>query len=113
MAISLVSTFTVTIEFFKSLMSPSATFGDRMSMPPGWSEERYEEAAKHLPTWDMDFKWTKEQHRIGSQFAAKHCTKQERVQDDSKLCEGKTSTAQAIDQPPINQPAMDKSSTVR
>lgn len=50
----------------------SATFS-WFQRPKGWSKERYDAAAKHLATWDVDFEWTLAQHEVGAKFAAKHC----------------------------------------
>lgn len=43
--------------------------------PSGWSKDRYDAAARHLATWDVDFEWTIAQHEAGAKFAAKNCKK--------------------------------------
>lgn len=41
--------------------------------PEGWTQDRYENARSRLVTWLIDWKWTTTQHRLGAEFAAKHC----------------------------------------
>ncbi|MBX2986302.1 MAG: hypothetical protein KF802_00255 [Bdellovibrionaceae bacterium] len=69
------------------LMKPDASWLDRAKKPVRWSDERYVNAAKHLATWDIDFEWTKAQHRAGAEFAKKRCRKRAGPEsDDRRLC---------------------------
>ncbi|WP_413557439.1 hypothetical protein [Bdellovibrio sp. HCB209] len=57
------------------LMKPDANFFDKISKPREWSVERFKSASQKLATWDVDFKWTIAQHKVGAEFASKNCKK--------------------------------------
>lgn len=53
---------------------------DSLFLPPNFDEQceglvggNCSGAKMVLQTWDADFKWTMEQHRLGAEFAASHC----------------------------------------
>ena len=43
--------------------------------PFGWSDERYDQARAKMQSLWTDWEWTRQQHEIGSKFAADHCKK--------------------------------------
>lgn len=58
----------------------TSIYKDSMFLPDDFDQRcetiagnRCADAKKVLATWDADFKWTMDQHRVGAEFAAMHC----------------------------------------
>lgn len=80
------------------LMKPES-FTGKLDKPLGWSTTRYNQATRHLATWDVDFEWTIAQHQVGASFAAKNCKNSSLK--DSQFCKGKS---QGVPVPPEVSP---------
>jgi hypothetical protein len=61
---------------YLTLPSTSSLFNLLILPHPFWSEVRYQKAKRKFESWMIDFSWTREQHRIGSEFGTTTCQKQ-------------------------------------
>lgn len=86
----------------KDLLDVNNSLLSWFQRPKGWSKERYDAAAKHLATWDVDFEWTIAEHEAGAKFAAESCKKKSPGENPFQtLCDANTAKSQATPEKPV------------